>query len=323
MLVRKNLLLLSCIFLLLTLSQPQSVNAQSAVTLVTLSAYWQDANSVIISWETATEFDNAGFYINRSDAQPGPYYRFSEFIPTQSDGISGALYAWIDTNAVQGGNYYYKLEMINTSGESDYSQVFIPVANNSTPLPTLTPTNTVPPSTTPSPTVTSMITETNTPTVSPTNGPSPSPTVSLTPTVTPSGPTATKNPNLPTSTRTPPPTPTQRATTPVTPTELTPTANTQTLEATPKDTATLIPLPQLTIELPVLTPTSTKDSPTAQSAVTETLTGGSGAQATEAGNTSLQPKVPSRMAFLITIVVILWVFLGGLLFFFFRRLNNS
>ena len=51
---------------------------------------------ILIEWETATELDNAGFYVQASDQQYGTYDRISEFTFSEGDGLTGASYSYPD-----------------------------------------------------------------------------------------------------------------------------------------------------------------------------------------------------------------------------------
>lgn len=225
-----------------------------AVTLIYFRASEQDGG-ILVEWETATEFDNVGFFVHRtlSDGSfPDDSTRVSPFIPAQGDGQTGAYYSWTDTNVQNGVAYYYWLEDINASNQSTYHSppvLVIPSAVPSptstptatqTPTPTQTPTQTPTPTATLTPTPTSTPTPTRTPTQTPTRTPSPTPTRTPTKTNTPvpgSTPTHTATP-----TRTPTPTPTATQTPTPTKTNTPPPGSTPTRTATPTRT----PLPTAT-----------------------------------------------------------------------------
>ena len=76
------------------------------------------ADGVALSWETASEIDNAGFRLWRADAKDGEYVRIVEdLIPAEGDEVTGASYSWFDAS-VSGSGHFYKLEDIDYSGES-------------------------------------------------------------------------------------------------------------------------------------------------------------------------------------------------------------
>lgn len=97
---------------------------QAAVTLVSFVAY-PGNQRVILEWETATEVDMLGFYITRSDQPVGIYTQVSDLIFTQGSAISGMTYQYIDINLSNDQTYYYKLEAIDYSYNSEF---FGPVA---------------------------------------------------------------------------------------------------------------------------------------------------------------------------------------------------
>lgn len=92
---------------------------RAAVTLAYFIAQGLD-NSVRLTWETATELDNAGFYVRRSLLQNGSFNRISSFIPSRGDSLTGATYVFTDTNVVLGTLYWYQLETVDFSQNSQY-----------------------------------------------------------------------------------------------------------------------------------------------------------------------------------------------------------
>lgn len=72
----------------------------------------------IITWETETEVNTAGFHVYRSESEEGPWERVTEsLIPSKSeDAFSGASYEFRDPNVEQGKTYFYQLEELETSG---------------------------------------------------------------------------------------------------------------------------------------------------------------------------------------------------------------
>ena len=130
---------------------------------------------ITIEWGTATELDHAGFYVTRALTSNGVYQRISPFIYARGDSLTGADYVYDDQNVEAGITYWYKLESIDTSQRSNYSN---PVSvgyklptSSSTPTRTSTTTPTWPPSptirsnVTLNPTITSRPTTTLLPTI--------------------------------------------------------------------------------------------------------------------------------------------------------------
>jgi hypothetical protein len=92
----------------------------SAPTAVKLVAFGVEArgDTLVVFWETATERDNLGFHLYRSDiGTPGSFSRLNEtLIPSQSPGGGGAQYEWVDTGIHRGRLYFYLLEDIDMYG---------------------------------------------------------------------------------------------------------------------------------------------------------------------------------------------------------------
>jgi len=160
----------------------------SAVVITRFVAISGDA-SASVQWTTASEVNTRGFYVQRKQSD-GNFSRVSGEIPHLGSGVSGASYEFIDSGLSNGTTYYYRLEIISTSGESSFTNIISVVPG----LPTATMTATM----TGTPTATTTGTITISPTPSPT-GPTPTPT--FTRTITPTR-TATAT-RIPTRTRTP------------------------------------------------------------------------------------------------------------------------
>ncbi len=185
---------------------------RAAVTLVSFVAY-PGNQQVILEWETATEADMLGFYITRSEQPVGIYTQVSDLIFTQGSAISGMTYQYTDTNLSNGQTYYYKLEAIDYSYNSEffgpvvavpmqYTATIPPTAQTSstqsvtpafTPTITLTPTVNLTHSKTPTRSSTSpfsfvtntpTMTFTVTPRISPTYTGTDTPDLTLTPEIT-------------------------------------------------------------------------------------------------------------------------------------------
>lgn len=91
-------------------------------TAVSLARFevWPEGAALHVEWETATELNNAGFNLYRSDAPDGTYARLNEaFIPSQAPGTPrGYVYTWQDAVVQPGVTYYYKLEDVDVQGVS-------------------------------------------------------------------------------------------------------------------------------------------------------------------------------------------------------------
>lgn len=154
-----------------------SVQAVSAITLVSFCVeYDPDTDQVLVTWETATETNTAGYVIWRSTTENGTYQAVSPFILAEG-GLVAMAYEWVDPDVQKGSIYYYKLQEINTDNISVYFygpvmfDFFSPTAT-ATPTGTLTVvaanTGTATPTRTKTPALvwTSQVILTNTPTPS-------------------------------------------------------------------------------------------------------------------------------------------------------------
>ncbi len=102
-------------------SNPQRMrimaNTPTAIDLVSFKAQ-RMSDYILVTWETATEIENAGFHIWRSESKDGPYARETGFIlPSQGGASYGAKYLWQDFRDVEK-VHYYKLEDIDYNGNS-------------------------------------------------------------------------------------------------------------------------------------------------------------------------------------------------------------
>jgi hypothetical protein len=214
----------------------------AAVTLRSFTAEGRD-RLVEVKWETATEIDTGGFFVQRSTLESSGYQRISEFYPSKGDQLSGANYKFDDQNVVNDVTYYYKLEIVDTSNRSEFVGPKSAVPS----VPTRTPTVTQTGQTSATPSITST--------------PSPISSARVTATRTP---TSTRAPTrIPTNTPIPSITNTPEAT--------------STLTSTPTNTATatLLPLPSISLIYP--SPTATmRPTQTPVPAVTVDASGSSG-----------------------------------------------
>lgn len=94
-----------------------------AATLIELSSFTATAQSgeISLEWETASELDNAGFNLWRSDVKNGRYTRInSKIMEARGGATQRAEYTYSDDIAKPGIRYYYKLEDIDTRGVSTF-----------------------------------------------------------------------------------------------------------------------------------------------------------------------------------------------------------
>jgi hypothetical protein len=96
------------------------VAGATAVKLLSFAATGK-GNDVQVSWETAHEINNMGFYVYRADAKNGPFIRLTDkLIPGASFSTLGKEYEYIDKTATRGQIYYYRLVDVDTAGTWTY-----------------------------------------------------------------------------------------------------------------------------------------------------------------------------------------------------------
>jgi hypothetical protein len=207
-----------------------AAGAYAAVTLVDFRTIPGDGY-VILLWETATELDNVGFFINRSNQQTGTYERINEnIIPSRGDGLTGDEYEYRDSDVVNGNEYWYRLESIDSGQQSQFYEP-VPAVPGATATPSPSVTVVSPP------TATSDLSATASTTSIPDNTLTPTSAAGSQPTVTPALPGSTPYPGPATSTNNP-----------GSPADTTGTA--LALENQQAGTATLVPFPTVTIRFP-------------------------------------------------------------------------
>jgi hypothetical protein len=93
----------------------------TAVTISSFEAAPQ-GDDILVTWETASELDNVGFNLYRSETAEGPYTPLnSTLITPQFPGeVMGGYYEWLDTDVQPGVTYFYKLEDIDVKGISTF-----------------------------------------------------------------------------------------------------------------------------------------------------------------------------------------------------------
>ncbi|MBN2391100.1 MAG: hypothetical protein JXR84_10260 [Anaerolineae bacterium] len=129
------------------LSLVGSLHTPSFQIAVGLIDFYAEAGTgtITVYWETASETDNLGFRLWRSQELNGSYVDVSGFIASLDEG-AGAFYEFEDTDVILGVTYYYKLQDIPADGSSssftDPISVTIPLPVIATPtqIPTRTPT---------------------------------------------------------------------------------------------------------------------------------------------------------------------------------------
>jgi hypothetical protein len=134
--------------------------AQAAITLLYFTAT-PGMQQVRLAWATATEIDNAGFFVQRSSQPNTGYARIhAEIILAKGDNFTGSTYEYLDSGLPNGAQFWYRLESIDFSQQSQFSNPILAVVGVSvTPSPSLSPSPSATLSTTrqaPVPTFTSL-----------------------------------------------------------------------------------------------------------------------------------------------------------------------
>ena len=93
------------------------IETPAAVELASFGATAQ-GSAILLEWETATELDNLGFNVYRSQAAEGERVQLNPaLIPAQNPGsVLGATYSFLDEAAAPGVTYYYWLEDVDANG---------------------------------------------------------------------------------------------------------------------------------------------------------------------------------------------------------------
>ena len=94
-------------------------NLTTEVTLTSFTATGGEGE-VVVDWETGSELNNLGFHLYRAESEAGPYARITAAaIPGLGSSPVGAKYSYRDTGLTNGVTYYYELEDIETTGETE------------------------------------------------------------------------------------------------------------------------------------------------------------------------------------------------------------
>ncbi len=95
--------------------------AHPEVALIYFDAITLPGNpEVYIGWETASEPEVTGFYVERSLTATTSYTHVSAFISALGDAVTGAQYDFFDDTTELGRIYYYRLKVVNTDQTFEY-----------------------------------------------------------------------------------------------------------------------------------------------------------------------------------------------------------
>lgn len=93
------------------------------ITAIELSNFYarRTVGGIEVVWETASEIDNVGFRIWRSETGQEPFVLLtSTLIPAEGNVGVGASYRYLDTTASAVSRYWYKLEDVDTHAVSTF-----------------------------------------------------------------------------------------------------------------------------------------------------------------------------------------------------------
>ncbi len=91
----------------------------TAIGLKSFKARTGSRGKVILTWETSSEVDNAGFNLYRAERMDGHYTRINDaLIAAGGNAVSGARYKFVDNPGE--GTFYFTLEDIDYNGQSTF-----------------------------------------------------------------------------------------------------------------------------------------------------------------------------------------------------------
>lgn len=149
------------------------IGQPAAALLTNFSAVAGDMK-VTLNWQTSSELNTSGFYLQRRLQGTNSFSTISPFISHTGTNTSGETYTFTDTTVTNFNIYDYRLEIVGLDFLSVYSNIVTANPAPPTQTPTITPTATI--------TQTPTTTITPTPTVSPTRTATRTSTYTRTPT---------------------------------------------------------------------------------------------------------------------------------------------
>lgn len=98
-----------------------SVYVENSIVPVELTSFVANVsgNTVKLVWKTATETNNQGFEVQRSN---GGDFKFVTFIDGKGTTTETQTYSYVD-NGLHAGKYFYRLKQIDFDGKSEFSSV--------------------------------------------------------------------------------------------------------------------------------------------------------------------------------------------------------
>jgi hypothetical protein len=98
-------------------------SAEGPITLIDLALFEATPvnREVVVIWVTASEIDNVGFNLYRSESETGGYVQLnSSIILAEGDSTQGETYEYVDYDVKNRKTYYYMLEDIDLYGISTF-----------------------------------------------------------------------------------------------------------------------------------------------------------------------------------------------------------
>jgi hypothetical protein len=96
------------------------ITALAAIVLGANAIYLYTHPVVAVEWSTASELNTVGFNLYRSEDPKGKFQIInSKLIPSSSDALTGGSYSYRDTSVQAGHTYYYLLEDVDASGDTN------------------------------------------------------------------------------------------------------------------------------------------------------------------------------------------------------------
>jgi hypothetical protein len=85
-----------------------------------LALPWALPAQIEIEWVTGSEYNTVGFNIYRAEQAEGPFERLNDqLIPAEGGMTGGGQYRFLDETVTAGRSYYYILEDIEYSGQTE------------------------------------------------------------------------------------------------------------------------------------------------------------------------------------------------------------
>jgi hypothetical protein len=99
------------------LAGPALAGEVAKPTAATPEAKRDERPRITLTWSTASEMDNYGFFVKRADDEKGPFKALNvKILPGGGNSDVPLEYKYVDENVVMGKTYFYYLESVSTTG---------------------------------------------------------------------------------------------------------------------------------------------------------------------------------------------------------------